>query len=78
MHPLTPNLSELSDQELQQKCTDLLTRMNQAYSMGNGDMVAQVQQIYEDYNAEQMRRQAKSYEELMERGSKFKKIIDIK
>jgi len=78
MHPLSPDLTTLSDQELQQKCTDLLSRMNQAYAMGNGNMVAQVQMIYEDYNNEMQRRQAKAYEELMERGSKFKKIIDIK
>ena len=78
MHPLNPDLSTLTDQELQQKCSDLVSRMNQAYSMGNAQMIGQLQIIYEDYNAEAQRRQAKAYEELLERGSKFKKIIDIK
>lgn len=78
MHPLNPDLSQLSDQELQSKCSELLTKMNQAYSMGNAMLVSQIQMIYEDYNAEQQLRQAKAYEELAERGSKFKKIIDIK
>lgn len=78
MHPLNPDLSKLTDQELDQKCNNLVSRMNQAYSMGNGEMISQLQIIYEDYSAEQQRRQAKAYEELLERGSKFKKIIDIK
>jgi hypothetical protein len=78
MHPLSPDVTCLSDQELQQKCTELLTKMNQAYSMGNGILVSQIQMIYEDYNGEMMKRQQKAYEELMDRSSKFKKIIDIK
>lgn len=78
MHPLNPDITSLSDQELQQKCSELLTKMNQAYSMGNSMLVSQIQMFYEDYNSELMRRQQKSYEELMERGKKFKNIIDVK
>lgn len=78
MHPLTPDVTSLSDQELQKKCNELLTKMNQSYSMGNIDLVSQIQMIYEEYNSEMMRRQQKAYTEMMERGSKFKNIIDIK
>lgn len=78
MHPLNPDLSKLTDQELDQKCNDLVNRMNRSHSMGNTEMIVQLQMIYEDYTAEQQRRQAKAYQELVDRGSKFKKIIDIK
>jgi len=78
MHPLTPNLTELSESDLQKKYTDLNTRLSQAYRMGNGPLVEQVRMMLDDYTAEIGRRQQKMMDELMERsGDKFNGIIDI-
>jgi hypothetical protein len=39
MHPLTPDLSGLSDDELHKKRAELSNRMMFAYRMGHGDMI---------------------------------------
>lgn len=78
MHPLTPDLSALKDDELQRKCAELSSKMNQAYRVGNAGMVVQIQMILEDYQGELVRRQQKALEDLMAKGGQFKDIIDIK
>jgi len=78
MHPLTPDLSTLTDAELQKKFTDLNTRLSQAYRMGNGGMVMQVRTIMEDYSMELQRRQQKMMDDMMAKsGNKFDGIIDV-
>lgn len=77
MHPLAPDLSQLSDDELQKKLSELQKRMMQAYTFGNTDLAIQLQMLLEDYNMELQRRQAKMMEELMAKSDKFKGIIDI-
>jgi hypothetical protein len=78
MHPLTPDLSGLTDAELQKKFNDLNVRLSQAYRMGNGGMIAQVRNVMEDYNFELQRRHQKTLEEMMAKsGNKFDGIIDI-
>jgi len=49
MHPLTPNLRELSDNDLNEKFRELSNKLNAAYRMGNAAMVQQIQMILEDY-----------------------------
>lgn len=78
MHPLTPDLSGLKDDELQRKCAELSTKLNMAYRFGQAELVGQIQMILDDYNNEMMRRQQKMLEEVMSRDNKFKDIIDIK
>ena len=78
MHPLTPNLSELKDDELQKKIAELSRKLNQAYSFGQPDLVGQIQMVLSDYYAEQARRQQKMMDELMSKSGQFDKIIDIK
>lgn len=78
MHPLTPDLSGLKDDELQRKCAELSNKLNMAYRVGQAELVGQIQMILDDYNAEMMRRQQKMLEEVMSRDNKFKDIIDIK
>lgn len=78
MHPLTPDLSGLKDDELQRKCAELSNKLNMAYRFGQAELVGQIQMILEDYNNEMMRRQQKMLEEVMSRDNKFKDIIDIK
>ena len=77
MHPLTPDLSQLSDDELQKKTSELQKKMMQAYQFGNTDLAMQLQMLLEDYTMEVQRRQAKMMEDLMAKSDKFKGIIDI-
>ena len=78
MHPLTPDLTQLTDADLQKKYNDLNIRLSQAYRMGNGNMVMQIQNVMEDYSAELQRRQQKMLEEMMSKnGKKFDGIIDV-
>ena len=79
MHPLAPDLSDLSDDELQKKYNELNNRINTAYRMGNGDLVMQVQLLMQDYQMEIGARQRKMMEDLQKRAGKdFDDIIDIK
>ena len=79
MHPLAPDLSGLSDDELQKKYNELNNRINAAYRMGNNDLVMQVQLLMQDYQMEIGARQRKMMEDLQKRAGKdFDDIIDIK
>lgn len=77
MHPLSPDLSTISDAELQQKHSELNKRITQAYRMGNGPLVAQIQMLLDDYQAELAQRQQKALESMMKNSDKFNGIIDI-
>jgi hypothetical protein len=78
MHPLAPNLSEMSDLDLQKKYSDLTSKLTQSYRFGNAAMVQQLQMMMEDYKYEIRRRQEKLMQEMSEKNDKFKNIIDIK
>ena len=56
MHPLTPDLSKLTDEELYTNRSNLTSRMNYAYQIGNADMVNQLQLLVMDYGLEVERR----------------------
>lgn len=78
MHPLTPDLSKLTDLELGDRLRDLTMRLSQAYRFGNPALVSQVSMMLEDYQSEQGRRQRAELEKLMDKNKdKFKGIIDI-
>tara|TARA_R100001377_G_C3125026_1_gene87302 strand:- start:325 stop:570 length:246 start_codon:yes stop_codon:yes gene_type:complete len=80
MHPLTPNLHEMSDTELQEKMKDLNTRLVQAYRASPG-VVNQIRMVLEDFTEEQQRRDKKSLDKLMDSSSDkqdgWDDIIDI-
>ena len=78
MHPLSPNLTELSDVELQKKHSELVTRLTHAYRYGQTQMVQQVQMILEDYQGEITIRQQKLLQDMQNKNDKFSGIIDIK
>jgi len=78
MHPLTPNLTELKDEELRQKITDLNSKLNHAYKFGNNHVVQQIYMLMEDYQAELSRRQQKQLDEIFAKNDKFKDLIDVK
>jgi len=81
MHPLAPDLSVLSEEELHKKFNELQGRFTQAYRFGPVSVIPQLQMLIADYQAEIGRRQAKLMQEMEERanrdGKGFKSIIDI-
>ena len=78
MHPLTPDLTVLNDNELQKKYNEVTTKLGMAYRMGNHALISQLQMIAEDYGSELQARQQKLMEDLLKKDDKFKDIIEIK
>lgn len=76
-HPLTPDLSKLSMDDLTKKYSDLLSRITYAYRIGQADMVQQLQLIMEDYQNEMNERNSKQLAEMEKASKNFKNIIDI-
>jgi hypothetical protein len=77
LHPLTPDLSKLTIEELNSKYGDLMKRSTAAYRMGSADMVYQLQLLMQDYQEEIANRNRKSLEEMEKNSKNFKNIIDI-
>ena len=78
MHPLVPDLSGLSNEELHKKYNDLMARYNQAYRTGPTSVIPQMQMILENYRYEMDNRNRKTLDEMEAKSDKFKGIIDIK
>lgn len=80
-HPLAPNLTTLTQDELNANYSKLLTQLNAAHRFGRTDIVGQIQMLLQDYQEEINNRSQKAMEEMqkaMEKNSKnFKNIIDI-
>ena len=80
-HPLAPNLSGLSNEDLFQKYTDLQKRYNQAYRFGPASVMPQIQMMMEHYQIEISERNRKQMEEMAQRaeqgGKGYKGHIDI-
>jgi hypothetical protein len=68
MHPLTNDLSKLTDEELHSKRSDLNTRLSFAYRMGYADMVNQIQLVLGDYAMEVERRNQKMMDQAQKSG----------
>ncbi len=77
-HPLSPDLTKLSMDELNQKYGNLMQRLTAAYRMGSTDAVYQLQLLIEDYQVEIQNRNRKLLEEMEKNSKNFKDIIDIK
>lgn len=77
-HPLTPDLSKLTDDELHKKRSDLQNRLMFAYRMGHTEMIGQVQLVLGDYDMEIQRRNQKVLDDLEKNSKTFKDKIDIK
>lgn len=81
MHPLGPDLSGLSDDELNKKFGELQKRYTQCWRFGPGDLLPQLQMLMDDYQAEIQRRNAKIMEEITRKaeakGKGFGGVIDI-
>lgn len=70
MHPLTPSLTNLTDDEVLTKINDIQNRISFSYSMGRPEMIQQLQMVLEDYRFEQQKRQQKLMDELQQTLSK--------
>lgn len=81
MHPLSQDLSALSDEELQKKMGELQKRLLQASRVGPFGILPQLQMLLEDYQWESTERNRRRLEEMEKRaeqsGRGFKGIIDI-
>jgi len=77
MHPLAPDLSALTDQELHKKHGELVTRLTQSYRIGPYSIISQLQMLLDDYNREIQVRNAKLMDDLAKKSKKSGGIIDI-
>jgi hypothetical protein len=68
MHPLAPDLTKLTDEELHTKRGELQGRMSFAYQTGNADMVNQLQLLLQDYAMEVEQRNSKMMEQAQKSG----------
>ena len=77
MHPLSPDLSKLTDDELQQKRGELQNRLMMSYRMGNADLVMQLQLLLGDYDIELQTRNQKMMDQMSKASKNFGNIINI-
>ena len=68
MHPLTSDLSKLTDEELYTKRSELQNRLGFAYRMGHGDIVHQLNLLIGDYMLEIETRNKKMLDDAQKSG----------
>ena len=77
-HPLTGNLRDFSDGDLQKKITELGKRLVFAHQTGNAQMIGQLELLMEDYREESMRRDRVRMEKMQENNGKdWDDLIDV-
>jgi hypothetical protein len=76
MHPLSPDLTKLSLEEVNSKYNELIKRQLQAQRSGNWSLMNQVSMLLEDYRSELSRRQQQMLDEA-NKNANFKNIINI-
>lgn len=77
-HPLTPDLSNLTLEELHTKRADLQNKLMFASRMGQGDMIQQLNLVIGDYDLEIEKRNQKMLADLESKsGKKITDKIDI-
>ena len=77
MHPLGPDLTGLTDEELHKKFGELQKRFNQAYRFGPFAIIPQIQMLMQDYQYEIQVRNQRQMEEMNKNSKGPKGIIDI-
>ena len=80
MHPLSPNLHEMSDADLNDRIKSLNTKLVQAYQSSPG-VVNQIRMMLDDFTEERMRRDKEQLKKLLDqskdKGDDWDDIIDI-
>ena len=77
MHPLLPDLTNLSLEELANKRAELQKKLSWAHQSGNPEIINQLNMAIEDYMAEETARADQTMKELQEKNSNFGNIINI-
>jgi hypothetical protein len=77
MHPLAPNLTGLTDEELHSKRAELQNRLNFSYRSGYGQLVGQLQMLLQDYDMEIQARNQRMLANLQKNNKNFGNIINI-
>lgn len=77
MHPLAPDLSKFSDEELHTKRAELQSKLSFAYRMGHSDLVGQLHLLLDDYNLEVEKRNQKMLEQINKSSKNFQDKINI-
>ncbi len=78
MHPLAPDLSGLTESELQTKHGELIQRLTQASRIGPFSIISQIQMILDDYQREIQVRNHKILEDMASKTKSTLSVIDIK
>ena len=77
MHPLAPDLTKLTDDELQKKRSELQNRLAFVYRTGNTDLVGQLSMLINDYDIEIQARNQKLMDQMAKASKNFGNIINI-
>ena len=77
MHPLAPDLTKLTDDELQKKRSELQNRLAFVYRAGNADLVGQFSMLINDYDIEIQARNQKLMDQMAKASKNFGNIINI-
>ena len=77
MHPLTSNLSGLSDDDLLKKVNEVHSRMRSSQGLRNPSYSQQIAMILGDYQEEYNKRMAKQAEKFAQTNKKITDKIDI-
>lgn len=78
LHPLGPDLSGLSLDELNAKYNELTKKYIMASRSGSGHVLAQMQMLLDGYREELRTRHQRIMDDAASKNSNFKNIIDIK
>ena len=76
-HPLAPDLSTYTDDELHKKHAELQNRLMFAYRMGHTQMIGQMQLLLDDYAVEVAKRNQKLLNDMNKHGRNMQDKIDI-
>jgi hypothetical protein len=77
MHPLAPDLTKLTDDELQKKRSELQNRLTFVYRTGNADLVGQLTMLINDYDIEIQSRNQRLMDQMAKASKNFGNIINI-
>lgn len=76
-HPLLEDLTQLKDQDLENKIADLSKKYFQALKFGQGAAAHQITMILDSINAEKQRRQVEAAQKNKEQTQQFNDLIKI-
>lgn len=77
-HPLTGNLQDLSDSDLQKKITELGKRLVFAHQTGNAQMIQQLEMLMQDYREASHSRDRQRMEKMQDNNGKdWDDLIDV-